>query len=161
MLIKEFKDEDFINYKKPSMFIAFPSCNFKCEIECGEHCCQNNALSQSPNMNVSIDTLIERYMNNPITKAIVCDGLEPLDSWNDLQSFIMNFRYVSPDEIVIYTGYKENEIQDKLEWLKSYSPIVIKIGRYIPHQSYHYDEVLGVKLASDNQYGVRLEKEYE
>ena len=152
MIIKELRDEDFVNYKKPSMFIGFPSCTFKCEAECGVRCCQNSALAQAPNIDVSINTLIERYMDNPITKAIVCGGLEPFDSWDDLQCFILNIRYWSPDDIVIYTGYKEDEIQDKLEWLQYYGPIIIKFGRYIPNQQPHYDEVLGVKLASNNQY---------
>ena len=134
------------------MFVAFPSCSWKCEVDCGERCCQNSTLAQSPNINISIDSLIERYMNNPITKAVVCGGLEPLDSWDDLQCFIMNFRYWCHDEIVIYTGYKEEEIKDKLEWLRLYKPIVVKLGRYMPNQKPHYDPVLGVKLASDNQY---------
>ena len=95
-------------------------------------------------------------MSNPITKAVVCGGLEPFDSWEDLQCFIMNFRYHCPDDIVIYTGYKEEEIQDKLEWLKLYEPIIVKFGRYAPNQQPHYDEVLGVKLASDNQYAKKV-----
>lgn len=152
MIVKEIRDEDFVNYKKPSMFIGFPSCTWKCERECGERCCQNSALAQSPSININIDSLIERYMNNPITRAVVCGGLEPLDSWDELQNFIMLFRYWCPDEIVIYTGYKENEIKDKLEWLSLYKPIVVKFGRYMPNQTPHYDEVLGVKLASENQY---------
>lgn len=156
MVIKELKDEDFINYKKPSMFIGFPSCTWKCEKECGEHCCQNSALAQAPNINIIVESLIERYMNNPITKAVVCGGLEPIDSWADLQCFIMNFRYWCYDEIVIYTGYKEEEMQDKLEWLQLYEPIIVKFGRYIPGQQPHYDPTLGVTLASKNQYA----KEY-
>lgn len=152
MIIKQLLDEDFVNYKKPSMFIGFPSCTWKCEKECGEHCCQNSALAQSPNINISINHLIDRYVDNPITKAVVFGGLEPFDSWDDIQCFIMNFRYCSQDEIVIYTGYKENEIPKQLEWLKHYGPIIVKFGRYIPNQQPHYDNVLGVKLASDNQY---------
>lgn len=157
MIVKQLLDEDFVNYKKPSMFIGFPSCTWKCEKECGERCCQNSTLAQSPNINVSVNSLIERYMKNPITKAVVCGGLEPLDSWDDLQCFIMNFRYWCSDDIVIYTGYKEEEIKDKLEWLSLYEPIVIKCGRYMPNQKPHYDEVLGVKLASNNQYAFKLE----
>lgn len=134
------------------MFIGFPSCTWKCEKECGEHCCQNSALAQAPNINLPINTLIERYMKNPITKAIVCGGLEPMDSWDDLQCFILNFRYWCNDDIVIYTGYTEEEVQDKIEWLQHYSPIIIKFGRYVPNQQLHYDTVLGVKLASNNQY---------
>jgi organic radical activating enzyme len=152
MWIKQLIDEDFVNYKKPSMFIAFPSCTFKCEKECGEHCCQNSALAQANDVHVSINSLIERYKNNPITKAVVCGGLEPFDSWRDLQYFIMSFRYRCLDDIVIYTGYKEEEILDKIEWLDSYGPIIVKFGRFVPNQQPHYDEVLGVKLASDNQY---------
>lgn len=155
MVIKQLVDEDFVNYKKPSMFIGFPTCTWKCEKECGERCCQNSALAQSPSIDISIDSLIERYINNPITHAIVCGGLEPFDSWDMLQNFIMLFRHWSGDDIVIYTGYNENEIQDKIEWLKLYEPIVVKFGRYISNQQPHYDEVLGVKLASNNQYAVR------
>jgi hypothetical protein len=34
--------------------------------------------------------------------------------------------------------------------------IVIKFGRYRPGQQKHFDEVLGVELASDNQYAKRI-----
>ena len=33
MLIKDIIDEDFINYKKPSMFIGTVKCDWKCCIE--------------------------------------------------------------------------------------------------------------------------------
>lgn len=154
MRLKFLMDEDFINYKKPSMFIGFPSCSFKCCKEGGFpiEVCQNNALTKAPNIEVSVNSLIERYMNNSLTQAVVCGGMEPFDSWEDLQCFIMNFRYWSNDDVVIFTGYNKEEIQDKIEWLKLYGPIIIKFGRFIPNQQPHYDEVLGIKLASDNQY---------
>lgn len=152
MNVKGVVMEDFINYKKPSMFIAFPSCTFKCEVECGEHCCQNSALALAPCINIDDNVLIERYMNNPITQAVVCGGLEPMDSWNDLQCFILNFRYRCADDIVIYTGYTEEEVQDKLKWLELYETIIVKFGRYIPGEQPHYDDILGINLASDNQY---------
>ena len=53
----------------------------------------------------------------------------------------------------IYTGYYPEEIQDELKQLQKYKNIIIKFGRFIPGQEPHYDEVLGVYLASDNQYG--------
>jgi hypothetical protein len=34
--------------------------------------------------------------------------------------------------------------------------IIIKYGRFIPNHQPHYDEILGVKLASDNQYAERI-----
>ena len=156
MIIKGLIDEDFVNYKRPSMYIAFPSCTFKCEKECGKKMCQNSSLATSKPIDISISALIERYMNNPITSAVVCAGLEPMDSWDALQCFVMNFRYWCGDDIVIYTGYNKDEIADKVEWLKLYGPIVIKYGRYVPDQQKHYDGVLGVSLASDNQYAERI-----
>jgi len=34
--------------------------------------------------------------------------------------------------------------------------IIIKYGRFIPDKEKHYDEVLGIYLASDNQYAERI-----
>lgn len=156
MRLKGLIDEDFTNYKKPSMFIIFPTCNFKCERECGVHCCQNSELAQAPTIEITINNLIDRYLDNPITSAIVCGGLEPLDSWEELQCFIMNLRYRTCDDLIIYTGYEEHEVQDKIQILQLYENIIVKFGRYVPNQKEHYDELIGVTLASNNQYAKRI-----
>jgi len=59
---------------------------------------------------------------------------------------------VSNDDIVLYTGYNEDEICDKIHLLSQYRNIIVKFGRFIPNQEKHYDEILGVELASPNQY---------
>lgn len=159
MELKGLIDEDFVNYKKPSMFLLFSRCSFKCDKERGREVCQNSRLTNEENINIGVKTIVDRYNNNPLTSAIVCGGLEPFDSWDDLFSFIDDFRLESDDDIVIYTGYIEEEIQDKINILKDYDNIIIKFGRYIPNQSPHYDEVLGVKLASDNQYARRINED--
>ena len=80
MKIKGIDECDIVNYKKTSMFIIFPYCSFKCEKECGERCCQNSALAQIPNIEINVDSIVQRYLSNPITSAIVCGGMEPMDS---------------------------------------------------------------------------------
>ena len=152
MIIKGIIDEDFINYKLPSMVIEMPFCSFKCDKECGEKICQNSALIKVPNIDINITTLARRYMNNPISKAIVFQGLEPFDSIKDLYDFIKTFRYYSKDPIIIYTGYNEQEILEHIEYLSAFGNIIIKFGRFIPNKPHKFDEVLGVELASDNQY---------
>ena len=157
MVIKGIIDEDFVNYKKPSMFITFPSCTWKCEKECGMRVCQNGALAQSPDIEVSINSLIKRYIDNPITQAIVFGGLEPMDSWNDMVSLIDEVRKYTEDEIVVYTGYRMDEICEKTYWLgNKYKNIIFKIGRFVPNQQSRYDEILGIELASNNQYAERI-----
>lgn len=157
MIVKDIIIEDFVNYKKPCMTIGFPNCSFKCEEECGIKCCQNNTLIKAPNLEVDTERVIELYTNNPITQAICCQGLEPFDSWSDLLELISLLRKKTLDDIVIYTGYYENEIRSYIDKLKAdFKNIVVKFGRYIPDQQPHYDEVLGVNLASDNQKGVRI-----
>lgn len=158
MKLKGIIMEDFINYKKPSMFILFPFCSFKCEKECGEYCCQNSALAQSQNIDIEIKTIVNKYIDNPITSAIVIGGLEPFDSEQDLLDLITCIRVSTQDDIVIYTGFTKEEIKKKeiYQYLLSYKNIIIKFGRFIPNQKPHYDNVLGVNLASDNQYAERI-----
>jgi hypothetical protein len=157
MKIKGIIFEDFINYKKPSMVIEFPYCNFKCDKECGRQVCQNSELAKVPNKDVSITNLVKTYMNSNITEAIVFQGLEPFDSKDDLYQLIKVFREYSNNDIVIYTGYTETELDNEIEILKRlFKNIIIKFGRFIPNQSSHFDEVLGVTLASPNQYAKKV-----
>ena len=157
MIIKGITDEDFVNYKKPSMLIAFPSCTFKCDKECGEQVCQNGALATAHTIDIACKDIVSRYMSNPITSSIVMQGLEPFDSQSELLQLIQEFRNVTSDDIVIYTGYNKVECPSLVDYLSAhYKNIVIKFGRYVPHDKPHYDEVLGVKLASDNQYAERI-----
>lgn len=157
MLVKDVIYVDYINYKKPCMVIGFPYCSFKCDKECGVPVCQNSALTNQPDINIDTDDLIKRYLSSS-AEAIVCQGLEPMDSFKDLWFFILKLRreYHCYDDIVIYTGYTKCEILDKVTLLKEVPNIIIKFGRYVPNQSPHYDEVLGVNLASDNQYAERI-----
>lgn len=150
MLIKGIIDEDFVNYKKPSMFINTSSCSFKCDKECGKPVCQNSELAKAPTIDIDCEEVIERYLSNPITEAVVFGGLESFDTFEELYNFIKIFREKSDDDIVIYTGYYPNEISLYLNKLKIFKNIIIKFGRFIPDRPHKYDELLGVFLASDN-----------
>ena len=153
MQIKFLIDEDFINYKKPSMFIgAGISCSFKCDKDCGQEVCQNSSLSREPTIKLSIEKIVKRYIDNPITSAIVIGGLEPFDNYNEVKNLIKVFRYQTNDDIVIYTGYTKKELEDKIKELSTYPNIIVKFGRFVPNSQARTDEVLGVKLASSNQY---------
>ena len=168
MIVKGIIDEDFINYKKPAMVIEFPYCSFKCDKECGRAVCQNSSLANEPNIEISHNKIINRFFENNISEAIVFQGLEPLDSFKDVLKLLAILHLpafaVFQTDVVIYTGYTKEELQNKfykdnisyLDKLKQYKNIIIKYGRYIPDQEPHYDEVLGVNLASDNQYAERL-----
>ena len=156
MLIKGCVAEDFTNYKKTSMFIIFPTCDFKCDKENGVQLCQNWPLSKQQAKEVSIKSLVNLYVNDPISHAIVCGGLEPFKSFDDLLELIKQLRLKTDDDIVIFTGYYENEIEQQLNQLKLYKNIIVKFGRFIPNQEKHFDEVLGVYLASDNQYAKKI-----
>ena len=156
MIVKEIRDEDFTSYKKPAMVIGFPSCSFKC---CKEgnfpiETCQNCELAKAKNIEISVEQIIERYLSNPITSSVVCGGLEHMDSFEDLWRFIFCLRAKGcHDDVVIYTGYYKNEIpKEYLQRLTIAQNIVVKWGRFVPNQQPHFDKVLGIGLASDNQY---------
>ena len=160
MEIKGIIHEDFVNYKVCSMTIAMPYCTFKCDKECGIDVWQNSKLAKEPIIDIPAAKIIDQYLRNPLSHAIVFQGLEPFDSYNDLYYFIYALRFVfkNDDPVVIYTGYNKDEILSKIEDLCKFNNIIIKFGRYIPDQKPHYDEILGVNLASDNQYAEVITK---
>lgn len=171
MLIKGITDEDFINYKVPSMYIATATCSFKCDKEYGSPICQNSELGKQPDIDINPVDIICRYMQNDITKAIVFGGLEPFDTAYDMYRFIGDLRvlFKCDDDVVIYTGYTKEELSKMNLFIPNmdhkfisildafgFHNVIIKFGRYIPDQQPHFDPVLGVYLASDNQYAERI-----
>jgi len=157
MIIKGIIFEDFVNYKKPCMTIEFPHCDFKCDKECGMNVCQNSPLIHIDNIDITIEYIVNAYINNDITEALCFQGLEPFDDFDDMCRLIASVRTNGCyDDIVIYTGYYENEISDKIEKLIPFKNIIIKFGRYIPNDTPVYDDILGVTLSSHNQYAKKI-----
>ena len=158
MRIKTIVDEDFTNYKKPSMFIGTISCAGKCCIEAGIplSVCQNDSWRKNPIIDMDDIRIVDRYINNPYTDSIVFGGLEPFEQFNELLTFIDTFRKVCDDLVIIYSGYTKDELGDYLKELAVYPNIIVKFGRYIPNDVSRFDDVLGVTLASSNQYAERI-----
>lgn len=158
MKLRGYVEDDFTQYRKPSMFLITPYCDFKCCIENGNNICQNMDVIKAPIIDIDNDELIKRYLNNPITKSIVFGGLEPMNSFEEVREFINTLRwdYSCFDDVVIYTGYNADEIIDQCMRLSKFANIIVKFGRFIPDQKPHFDKTLGVELASQNQYAIEL-----
>ena len=159
MQVKTIIDEDFTNYKNPSMFIATCYCNWKCCIEqdLDNSICQNSEIAKQKNIEISADEIFSRYISNPITNSIVVGGLEPFLQFEEVYELIKCFRdNKCVDDFIIYTGYYDYEISDKINKLKQFQNIIIKYGRFMPNHQPHYDEVLGINLISNNQYAERI-----
>lgn len=163
--LKGLEHENWSHYKSCAMFLAFPCCSFKCDKECGKPVCQNSELAFSQSITVDIDKIAKQYVENPISTAIVFAGLEPFDSSIELLNAIHIFRNYTKDPIIIYTGYTEEELNNgnigiahdlaisiykKIKEEK----VIIKYGRFIPDSISKFDEILGITLASNNQYAV-------
>lgn len=160
MKVKAIIDEDFVNYKYPSMFIGAVSCGGKCCIEAGLplSACHNDEWRSRDPVVMSNRRICMRYMSNPLTKAIVIGGLEPFEQSNEVRKLIWMLRtvFACDDDVVIYTGYTRSEIEEEVKQLQEFDNIIIKFGRFIPNQKPHFDEILGVELVSDNQYAERI-----
>ncbi|BED92184.1 MAG: 4Fe-4S cluster-binding domain-containing protein [Candidatus Improbicoccus pseudotrichonymphae] len=157
--LKDILDEVFQDYKLPSMLLAMPACDFKCfrELKLDIKQCQNFELSKRRNIILKIEDVFSRYNSNPITKAIILGGLEPFLSFGEIHSLIDFFRKNNCfDDIVIYTGYYKNEIEKEIKILKKYENIIIKFGRFLPDSKSVFDEILGINLASENQYAEKI-----
>jgi hypothetical protein len=160
MRVKTIIDEDFVNYKTPSMFIGTISCDGKCCIEGGFplSVCQNDGWRGCAPIDIRDEVIVRRYLQNRITKAIVLGGMEPMEQSEEVLAFIKTLRedFNCHDDVVIYTGYYPVEVTAILDELQKFDNIVVKFGRYIPNDKSCFDKELGVELASDNQYAVRI-----
>ena len=155
MRVKDIIQEDFCNYKEPAMFIVSAVCDWKCCKEQGLDIsvCQNEPLVSQPTKDIEGRAILDAFRSNPISKAVVIGGLEPFLQFGELKHLIATFRENGETApFVIYTGYYKDEISDEIGELTTFGNIIVKFGRYIPNQKPHFDKVLGVMLASDNQY---------
>lgn len=162
MKIKGLVHEDFINYKKPSMFISLGTCDWKCAKDGGfdPAICQNSPLAKASDIEVDLIYIYNTYINNPITSAIVFGGLETMTQFDDIYEVIKMFRDNDcHDDVVIYTGFYPNEVGEQLKQLAKFDNIIIKFGRFIPNVNSKFDKVLGITLASDNQYAYYLNQD--
>lgn len=159
MRVKGIIEEDFVNYKTPSMFINTCFCDFKCCNELGMDIgvCQNSPLAQANIIEIADDVIYEHFVSNPITKSIVIGGMEPMMQIDEVTSLIKLFRKNGCDApFVIYTGYYPEEIGHELRTLKPFCNIVVKFGRFVPDRPSRYDDVLGINLSSDNQFAKQI-----
>lgn len=161
MELKGIIDCDFVNYKQPVLTLEFPYCTMKCDKLNGRQVCQNSSLAAEPNIEVSGQYIWERYIENPLTKGFCLQGLEPFDSFMDLAEFLQFIRVTKKccDPIIIYTGYNKGEDPVVENTLYKYSNIIVKWGRYVMNQEPHYDKILGINLASNNQYAEAINYE--
>ena len=160
MRVKTIVDEDFVNYQKPSMFIGTISCGGKCCLEGGFplSVCQNDGWRGNAPIDIRDEVIVKRYLQNQITHAIVLGGLEPMEQPDEVLALIKTLRedFDCHDDVVIYTGYYPDEVTAILDKLQVFDNIVVKFGRYVPNMKSRFDEVLGVTLASENQYAERI-----
>ena len=157
--LKDIVAEDFCNYKKPSMFLITCFCDWKCCREQGlnNSICQNNSLEKTPIKEYSFSSLYNFYINNDISKAIIFGGLEPLKQYTEVCGFIHYFREKGcKDDIIIYTGYTEEEVRKDYPEILKFENMIIKFGRFAVNQKPHHDKILEIDLASDNQYAKKF-----
>lgn len=143
--------ETFIDYKKTSMYIAFPVCSLNCKN------CHNKELRNKNTVELDYKTIVDYILNNPIIESVVLSGMNPMDSFDDVVGLIKELRKKSNMDVVIYSGKLKYELKKEISVLKSFSNIIVKFGEYKENDIPIYSEVLGINLASSNQYARRIE----
>ena len=148
--------EVFQDYKKSAVLFSMCYCDWKCCKEAGIDVCHNLPIAKQENVKLTFSDALS-IVNNSVTDAVLFGGLEPLLQSEEVTHLIRYFReHGVKKDIVVYTGYYIEEIdKDVLESLTQ-CHVILKCGRFIPNRPSKFDDVLGVTLASDNQYGVQL-----
>lgn len=148
-------------YKKIGLLVPIGiSCTWKCK-----NCInRQHTFKNSNKYHISeyeIGEIIKIYKKNILVESLILAGLEPFDNPHDLRRLIGVFRDSISDDIIIYTGYDNDDIDTNkelkmlLQEILKYDNILVKFGRYIEGKDKIYDNVLGIELASDNQWTFR------
>lgn len=159
MLVKLIQDETFQDYKQIGMLISACLCDWKCCIEARIDItvCQNSEIYKMPTVSIENRKIVERYLKNKTNHAVIFGGLEPMLQFEDILDIISKLREAGcEDPVVIYTGYKESEVKHYISKLKKFKNIIVKFGRYKPNKEPRFDPILGVTLASSNQYAKQI-----
>ena len=157
MRLKTIIHEDYANYRLPSMLLGVCYCDFKCCREDKRSYCQNSPILQMPAFEIDDGRLVEEYLANPLTHAVVVAGLEPFYlQTEEVLAFAGRLREKTQDDLVIYTGYYPDEIPLVLARLRPLGNVVVKFGRFRAGDRPHLDPVLGVELANREQFARRI-----
>ena len=155
------KTDDITDYLKTSLLLVTPKCSGKCGEKCQNYFLIKNATTKQ----YAVSSIVNLYNNLTTHNAVVFAGLEPFDTFNDTQILVDAFlQNDKPIDIVIYTGYYQQSITDKVNVLlqkliktkSTNKTIIIKFGPYIAENRSYYSNILGIKLATDNQYVKRF-----
>jgi hypothetical protein len=154
----------FSDYKKTSLYFTVGlTCSFKCMKDIGiteydnvSFNCHNIELVKNSPTDYSKAEIWEMCKSNPFIESFVMGGLEPLDNMLNTTNLISCIREVSEMDIVVYTGYNKSEVGRQINELSNFKNIIVKFGRFIPNSTPSYDDVLGVYLASSNQYSEKI-----
>lgn len=150
--------EVFQDYKKSALLFCTCFCDWKCCIEAGisKDICQNHKIANQREVNLPFEKALN-MVKFSITDSIIFGGLEPILQAEEVCSLIEYLRNKGiTKDILIYTGYYIEEIEESvLQRLKN-CHVILKCGRFKPDRPKKFDEILGITLASDNQYGVQL-----
>ena len=168
MKVLEIKPNDFANFHDPwghsSLFVGMGWCDWKCCKEAGVDVsiCQNYELQNSGfSKNIPARDLLSRYLGE--STSVVLGGLEPLNDMEGVLELASEFAELAegwPRDVraafVVYTGYTREECHGKIDAVArslGWRPtLIVKYGRFVPNGNGRFDPVLGVTLASDNQY---------
>lgn len=156
------KSDDMVDYKKTSLLLAFPCCFKNCED------CQNKHLRTQEVIEYSVSSIVNYYNRLSEHQAIVCAGLDPIDSLPELEIILKTLLNNNKSvDFVIYTGYKKDEIGLYVlpyllscfeKYGKETDKLIFKFGEYNKNnKNSYFSKILGVNLVGDNQVAEQYE----
>ena len=152
--------ETFNDFLSPSLLVAVKKCDYKCckEANIAISTCHNYSLDLEKEIDIKNEYLFNKFINNKFVESLGFAGKEPmLDIYfYDIEKYIEYHRKFDNSPIFIYTGYYENEIIEKINILKKYENIYIKIGRFIPNKQSYKDDLTGVILSNKEQKFIKI-----
>lgn len=147
--------EVFQDYKDSAILFSAIDCDWKCCREYGQSICQNQKMHGQREVILPFSRVLETICNS-YTDAVIFGGLEPMLQADELVQCIEYLRQQGMSRpIIIYTGYYPHEINTDTLIRLANCHVIMKFGRYDPSYEPKFDDILGITLASGNQFSVQ------
>jgi len=126
-------------------------------VRCNYNCpgCFHKDIEDSQVKHIDADEFLDSILDDPFSEGVILAGREWTEQYDEM-IYLIDGAYRRSLEIILYTHYTRQDIEEYYPELLKYSGMYIKCGEYDENKLVPNNVHYGVPLASSNQEIIRI-----